>query len=183
MPKSLQKPDALTAALQYTLVNEGGFSNDAADHGGATRFGITRAEASRWLKRPVSVAEMREFPMDTAKAIYEAWYWLPLGCDKIIDGGVATCMFDIGVVRGIGVPPKYAQLICNEHGLGLVLDGHIGPKSLAAINSLNPHTFIPAFAEKAAAGFRSIAARNPSQEVFLRGWLNRAKRLLTLMKP
>ncbi len=171
----------LGKALDYTLANEGGYANMAADHGGATRFGITHIEASKWLKRPVSVDEMRNLPLDTAKAIYQAWYWLPLGCDQILDEGIAICMFDIGVVRGIGIPPKYAQLICNENGAGLSMDGHMGPKTIAAINSLGPKLFIPTFADKAASGFRSIVAQNQTQEVFLRGWLNRAKRMLTLL--
>lgn len=168
-------------ALDYTFVNEGGFSNDAADKGGATRFGITRSEASRWFRRPVSVQEMKEFPIEEAKKIYEAWYWRPVGCDKILATGVAICMFDIGVVRGIGVPPKYAQQICNAHGAQLVVDGHVGPLTLAAMNGLDHAVFIRDFSAKAESGFRSIVANNPSQSVFQVGWVNRARRLLTLI--
>lgn len=169
-------------ALDYTFVNEGGFSNDKNDPGGATRFGITKAEASRWRKRPVSVEEMKSFPVEEAKAIYKAWYWDSLSLDKVVSPGVAICMFDIGVVRGIGVPPKYAQQICNAHGADLVLDGHIGPKTIAAINATNPSVFIRDFSSKAEAGFRAIVARNASQSRFLKGWVNRAHRLLTLTK-
>lgn len=168
-------------AFNYTVGNEGGFSNDAADSGGATRFGITRGDASRWRNRPVSVAEMRVFPLSESKQIYEAWYWKPLACDGIHFAGVATAMFDIGVVRGIGVPPKYAQVICNQHGANLVIDGHIGPKTLAAINSISADVFIRAFADRVEQGFRSIVAGNASQKVFLKGWVARARRLLTLV--
>lgn len=172
---------AFEQALAYTFVNEGGFSNEKADHGGATMFGITRADASRWRRHPVSVSEMRDFPIEEAKEIYKAWYWGPVGSDKITHTGIAICMFDIGVVRGISVPPKYAQRICNEHGGSLVLDGHIGPKTLAAVNGMNPDLFIASFAEMVESGFRAIVTNNPTQKVFLKGWVVRARRLLTLL--
>jgi lysozyme family protein len=113
----------------------------------------------------------------TAKSIYYARYWTPLSLDKINDAGVAICMFDIGVVRGIGVPPRYAQAIAN-----VTVDGHIGEITLAAINAMKPADFITQFSAAVASGFRAIVAANPSQKVFLKGWLNRAKRLLTLIK-
>ncbi len=173
--------DNLDRALKFTFVNEGGYSDEPADHGGATsQYGVTQEELARWRHHPVTKNDVRNMTAAEATAIYDSWYWKPLGCDKIVSSGVATCMFDIGVVRGIGVPPKYAQVICNNHGASLVVDGHIGPKSLAAINSLAPATFIHDFAARAEQGFRSIVDGNPSQHVFLKGWVARAKRLLTL---
>jgi lysozyme family protein len=170
----------LDQALDYVFVNEGGFSNVPTDHGGATRYGITRAEASRWRRRPVSVEEMKAFPIAEAKAIYDAWYFKPLACDRISSPAVAIAMFDIGVVRGISVPPKYAQMICNAHGEHLTVDGHLGQLSLLAINKIDPAAFVRDFSAKAEAGFRAIAAK-PGQGIFLKGWVNRARRLLTLI--
>ncbi len=170
----------LEAALAYLAVNEGGFSNDTGDHGGATRFGITREDASCWLKRSVSVAEMQSFPYETAKAIYLAWYWLPLACNRISDEGIATAMFDIGVVRGIGIPPRYAQMTCNAHGSALKVDGHIGPLTLAAVNAMAPKAFLTTFEEYVELGFREIVQADFTQEKFLAGWTARARRLLSL---
>ncbi len=172
----------LDLALEYTFFDEGGYSDHPNDHGGATSgFGVTIGELARWRKRPVTKDEVRNMTAQEAKELYEAWYWKPLACDKIENANIAVCMFDIGVVRGIGIPPKYAQLICNAHGESLVVDGHIGPKTLAAINRINPSVFIRDFSVKAEAGFRAIVARDPSQRVFINGWINRAHRLLTLI--
>lgn len=172
----------LEKALDFVFVNEGGFSNDAQDRGGATRFGITREEASKWRGRSVSVPEMRNFPIAEAEQIYEAWYWKPLHCGEILHPGVATAMFDIGIVRGIGVPPKYAQSICVSYGAKLIEDGHMGPRTIAAINNIEAELFIEAFSTKARNGFLAIVATRPSQVVFIKGWLARAKRLLDLKK-
>lgn len=175
--------DNFKKALAYTFGNEGGYDNHPADHGGATNLGITRSELSRWLGHPASIEEVKNLPRKTAEDIYFRWYWTPLSCDKIESDIVAICMFDIGVVRGIGVPPKYAQRICNANGKPLVVDGHIGPKTLAAVNSLDPAIFVRDFSHLAESGFRAIVANNPSQQVFLRGWVRRAQRLITLLAP
>ncbi len=168
-------------AFTYTVGNEGNYSNDAHDSGGPTKYGITQHDLSVFLGHHASVQEVKDMPLATAKAIYQRSYWNALSLDKIDDYGKAACMFDIGVVRGIGVPPKYAQQICNQHGAHLTLDGHIGPLSLAAINEVPQAAFIRDFSVKTEAGFRAIVARNPSQHVFLNGWVNRAHRLLTLI--
>jgi len=170
-------------ALAYTFGNEGGYGNHPNDKGGPTNLGITQRELARWYGRPVTPQEVKELPRKVAEDIYFRWYWMPLGCEQIRSAEIAICMFDIGVVRGIGVPPKYAQRICNSKGKNLVLDGHIGPKTLEAINSLDPAIFVRDFSYLAEAGFRAIVAQNPSQQVFLKGWVRRAQRLITLLAP
>ncbi len=168
-------------AFKFTLGNEGGYTNDPADRGGPTNWGITQADYSAWCASPQSAADVKMMPQATAQSIYSHRYWYPLACDKIKNDGIGTAFFDIGVVRGIAVPPRYAQEICNTHGASLVLDGHIGPLTLAAINELDHVIFIKDFSARVEQGFRSIVSHNPSQHVFLRGWVNRARRLLTLI--
>ncbi len=174
--------DNFDRALQYTFKNEGGYSDHPADRGGATsRYGVTIEELSRWRKYPVSKQDVKNMPEAECRELYRAWYWKPLGCDRIIAPSIAVVCFDIGIVRGIGVPPRYAQEICNAHGAKLVIDGHIGPLTLQAINGMRHDVFIKDFAAKARNGFLTIVARRPSQVVFIKGWLNRANRLLTLI--
>jgi lysozyme family protein len=179
----LNPDDAFEEGFDYLLVDEGGYSNASNDRGGATRWGITRSEASKWLRRPVSVGEMKSLPIDTAKEIYRAWYWKAMACDKMEHENMAIAIFDLGVVRGVTLAPRYAQEICNDHGSTLVLDGHVGPKTLAALNEIDPALFVRAFSLRAEAGFRAIVERNPSQIVFLKGWVARARRLITLAGP
>lgn len=172
---------SLDLALEYTFKNEGSYSDHPSDHGGATSgFGVTIGELAKWRRHPVSKSDIKNMTAEEAKEIYEAWYWKPLGCDRIVNTGVAICVFDIGIVRGIGVPPKYIQRICNSHGTTLAIDGHVGPKTLAALNGMIPAVFINDFSQMAESGFRAIVDRNPSQGVFLKGWVNRARRLLKL---
>lgn len=171
-------------ALKYLGVNEGGFTNHPNDKGGATNYGITRSDLARWLRRSVTVDEVKNMTYQTAADIYEAWYWKSINLDKITNQAIAIALFDMGVLRGIGWPIKQAQAICIAHGYDLGksgADNDNGPKTQAALNAIDTKEFIEAYEGICEAGFRSIVARNPSQKVFLKGWLNRSKRLLTLV--
>jgi type VI secretion system secreted protein VgrG len=169
-------------ALDYIFANEGGFANQKNDRGGATKYGITIGTLSRWRHSPASVKDVKNLTQTEAKAIYRSWYWNSMDLDKILDRAISTSMFDIGIVRGVAVPPKYAQRICIKMGYSMPVDGHIGPKTIAGLNSLLAPRFVDEFASMAEQGFRSIVAGNASQGRFLRGWVNRARRLRTLVR-
>lgn len=168
-------------ALKYVLANENGFVNTKHDKGGATNFGITMATLARARRSAVSVQDVKELTVGEAGDIYWDYYWLPNSLDHIERGPIATCIFDIGVVRGITVAAKYAQEVCNKLGFELVIDGHIGPKSILGLNTVGEREFVHAYADRAAKGFKSIAYHNPTQEKFYDGWIARADRLRSLV--
>lgn len=72
---------SFSACLRHVLAMEGGFSNDPANHGGATNWGITAATLAHWRGRPVTAADVRTIPPGEARAIYHAsashWSGLP----------------------------------------------------------------------------------------------------------
>lgn len=174
------------SSFEYVLENEGGFSDDPGDSGGATNFGITHDDLAKFLGHSVSTNDVRQMSLSTAQAIYEAFYWSPLHLEGVMDDGMATCIFDTGVNRGISVGAKYAQIVCNQlasqtqKGRQLSVDGKIGPLSLTEINSYTSKEFISAYYELVKAGYDAIVAAHRSQQVFYRGWMNRANRLLSL---
>jgi lysozyme family protein len=153
-------------ALEYTFGNEGALSNDKFDKGGITKYGIILDDLKRvgWLATEDNIKNLTK---EDAKIIYKKLYWDPLNLDAIKNKGVSTCLFDIGVVRGTGIPPKYCVEIC-------------GINSANAINNYNSARFISEFSARSASGFNQIVARNPTQKRFINGWINRANRLLTL---
>lgn len=168
---------AFQKALEYVLANEGGYSNHENDRGGATQYGIIQSEYSRWLKRPATIQDMKSITKAIAGKIYYEWYWKPLKCDEIYGEAKAICIFDMGVNRGIGWPPKKIQAICNVEQ-----DGVIGPLTLRALNSLSDEYFVEEFSKIAEKSYEAIVRHNPSQRVFLKGWKRRARRMLTTLK-
>lgn len=176
-----QKAD-FNKALDFVLANEGGFSNDPEDSGGATNFGITHAELSLWVGHNTSVDDVKNMTKDVAKAIYAKNYWNPLNLDQIESTRVATVIFDQGVNGGLMKAGEWAQICCNViDQANLEVDGQIGPKTADALNRVYTVQFIQTFSALSWAYYIRRVVEAPSQKVFLNGWIARAKRYLTLL--
>jgi len=116
------------AAVDHVLKSEGGYSDHAADPGGRTRYGITEAVARQVGYK----GDMRELPLDLAKRIYKDRYWDTVKAEQL-PPAVRYVVFDAAVNSGPGQAVKWLQ-----RALGVVDDGVIGPKTLAAANAANP---------------------------------------------
>jgi lysozyme family protein len=86
-----QKIDAL-------IGREGGYSNNTADAGGETMWGITVAAARAFGY----AGPMRELPRATAMQIYRSRYWAQPKFDLVdaVSPALAEKLFDIGVNAG-----------------------------------------------------------------------------------
>lgn len=159
-------------ALDFVLKKEGGYVNHPADRGGPTNYGITQKTYEQWLGRKVTADDIRLMPLSHAQQIYFERYWKPVGGDAIKNFGIALALFDQAVNRGVSTVIKQAQAI-----LGVTQDGVMGNQTLAKLNAANPNDFLMAFIQRAEQSYRAIVERNPSQAVFLKGWLNRINSL------
>lgn len=168
-------------AIDFTLQNEGGFSDNPNDSGGATNFGITQETYSRFVGRPVSVEEVKAMPLQDAKTIYERSYWAPLDLNNFAYQPSATALFDMGVNLGVVTAARLAQEACCDVGINLVVDGILGATSCEKINQLGPDFMTP-FHTRVVSHYEQIVANNPKDHVFLGGWMNRANKLLTLIQ-
>lgn len=121
--------DAFTALIG----NEGGYSNNPADPGGETMFGITArvARANGYL------GAMLDLPLSTAKAIAKKSYWDVARCDDL-EPRLAFQVFD--TVYNGGQPVKWLQ-----QAAGAVPDGVMGPATLAALRQADPLKIIMRF--------------------------------------
>jgi lysozyme family protein len=156
-------------AMAYVLENEGGDSDHPLDRGKATRFGITAATATR---HGLNVRTMT-FPQ--VVEVYRSEYWQ--GYERIADETLSIKVFDFAVNAGNGTANKTLQRAANDLGMRLEVDGVIGPKTLIAVNSLDPDVLLRRFAERQLGHYQEIVNRDPSQAVFANGWRNRAARV------
>jgi lysozyme family protein len=172
--------DILEQALKFTFGNEGGYSNDPADHGGATNFGIIQRTLDHWngihpeLNFP---ADVKNLTMEQAEVIYRADYWR---WDGIIDGRIQIKLFDIAVNAGIQRAVKILQQAVNhiKQTKWLAEDGMLGSKTEGEANAISPVILLNGICEQQKAFYYAIVARDDSQRKFLKGWLKRAD-----MKP
>ena len=162
--------DRFSKFLDYIFKVEGGFTDDENDRGGATNFGIIEEEAREFGY----TGDMRNLTKDFAKNIYLKKYYLGNKLDKVINNKVALSIFDWAVnSEGRGI--KKAQIIANRFGANLVIDGIVGKKTLEAINAIDPKMFLNEYHEMQRTFYKNLAARDSSQEGFLKGWLNRVE--------
>lgn len=151
-------------AFETLLKHEGGYVNSAADPGGATRFGVTEAVA-----REVGYkGDMRELPLDLAKRIYKDKYWDSVKAEEL-PPAVRYAVFDGAVNSGPGQSIKWLQ-----RSLGMLDDGIIGPKTLAAVNAANPDSLRMRILGQRLKFMASLA----NWPAFSRGWANRIASLM-----
>jgi lysozyme family protein len=85
-------------AIPLILLHEGEeYTNDPADPGGPTKWGVTIPD----LPRGATAADIEALTRDQAKAIYLAKYWNHLRGDEIPQQQVADIYFDIAVAQGL----------------------------------------------------------------------------------
>lgn len=163
-------------ALDYLFANEGGFSNHSQDRGGATKYGITKRTYSEYRGQQVTDGDVFSMPMDIAEKVYKKLYWDALMLDKVDSQAVATALFDQAVNRGVGAMLRNIYKL-----LGISAGISIGNKTIEAINKEDPSELVKQISDNALEAYNDIISKNPSQEVFRKGWEARANRILTLI--
>jgi len=150
-------------AISKTLVHEGGskFTDDANDHGGATKYGISQ--------RSYPDVDIKNLTEGQAKDIYQRDYWNRVRGDDIHSQIIAENIFDTCVNMGVKSGSKLAQL-----SMGIEpADGIIGSQSLRVINSADEKLFSAKFALEKMQRYADICTADSSQKKYLLGWLNR----------
>lgn len=173
--------DTLDEALAYLFRDEGtAYTNDPNDSGGPTKFGVTQRAYISFLGRWVSPDEIAALTPAQAKVFYQSRYWSPLACDRMANSGIATAIFDCGVLYGVGTAAILAQKALSLSGAQLKFDGVLGDKSLAVLNIVKPEEFLRNLHAFLLQRIDSVIKLDPKNERFRKGWTNRADRLLTL---
>jgi len=113
---------AFDQAFERLMGHEGSYSNNPADPGGETMWGITVAVAhANGYQGP-----MKDMPVDVAKAIYRARYWDGPGIVNL-PADVQFCVFDGAVNSGAAQSIKWLQ-----RALDVPADGVLGPLTIKA---------------------------------------------------
>ena len=153
-------------AITKLLKDEGGYVWNKHDSGGETNFGIS--------KRSYPNVDIKALTIEKAKDIYYTDFWKTGPYDALACAPLAEKTFNTAVNAGNSRAFKLLQQAANACGAKLVVDGAIGPKTIAAVNSLDGSKVLAAYRTEQANFYKGIVQRDPSQAVFLKGWLNRA---------
>lgn len=155
--------DVNTTIILEILRREGGLTNNPRDAGGRTDKGISeRAHPDVWRDNQVTLEE--------ATDIYRRKYLEGPRIAEIVDPRLRAQMADIAVNSGPGVAIQKLQGL-----VGAKVDGVLGPKTLALVNTHpEPIRLNNLLALERVKMIGRIVQKNPSQSVFLVGWINRA---------
>lgn len=160
---------------------EGVYSDNKADRGGKTKYGITEATLRRaFLRGIVPHQEIAKLKKEEAAVIYKAFYWDVMRLDEITDQDIANEMFECGINCGPGVAISFLQNSLRAIDQVTEVDGIIGNQTLAALGSAVTKWATVLFNTmnyQQGMYYMKICQGDASQLTFLNGWLN--KRVIT----
>lgn len=166
---------------------EGGqaFTDDPADSGGATRWGITEERA----RQSGYTGDMRTMPRPVAERIYAEDYWDAVRGDDLaaLSPAVAFEVVDTGVNMGPERAVSFLQRALNVFNLNgrlyadMKVDGLAGPITVNALED-----YLAARSEAAllkalnclqGAAYLELAERREKDERFVYGWIQQRVKL------
>ena len=129
-PADQQGSSRFDACMPFIFKAEGGYSDNPADPGGPTNFGITLGTLRAYEGNPNLTAEdVKTLTQAMAREIYRTAYWNRMQCGAL-PAGLDLEVFDFGVNSGPAESVKTLQRL-----VGVTQDGSVGPITLAALGS------------------------------------------------
>jgi len=173
------------------VAREGGFVNDPADPGGATKYGVTLGTL-RGLgldltgDGKVSEADVRALSRAQAEAIFVEHYFRRPGIAALPETLHAS-VFDMYVNAGANAV-KVLQRLLTEMGFACTSDGAIGPQTIAAAEqaaAAAPDHLADAYGIARRNYYYSLADARPASRKYARkrdggkgGWITRAEEFI-----
>lgn len=148
-----------------------GIVKNLMDGGGRTRYGIAEFKHTNL---PVDFYTCSpNIALPKAETVYTNEYWNRFCGDQILDDGVASCLLSFSINDGTGREIMLLQQVLGFNSR----DGIMGPVTLVATNKMNPTTLAAQLRQEQAQFYQMLVAKQPTDERFLQGWLNRARRV------
>lgn len=142
---------------------EGELSDHPKDTGGLTKFGISQ--------KAFPNLDIAKLTVKDAKLIYYKYYWIAARCHDL-PVYLRLIHFDTAVNFGVKKSIKILQTAIT----GIQVDGVFGQQTFQ-----NAHRCTLAqYTAQRCLEYGKIVAKNPSQRVFLVGWMNRVVKVVHL---
>jgi lysozyme family protein len=164
--------DRFSECLAFVLEREGGFVDHPADKGGATNKGITQAVYNAYLgHKHFQQRSVLYIADDEVAEIYKSSYWNATRCDDL-PKPLDLVMFDAAVNHGIFQAIKFLQ-----RGINSSVDGIVGPATgsalTSALNIKGAYAIATSIITQREIFYHRLVNVNPSQGVFMKGWMAR----------
>jgi len=168
-PADQQGSSRFDACMPFIFKAEGGYSDNPADPGGPTNFGITLATLRAYEGNPnLTADDVKKLTSAVAREIYRTAYWNRMQCGAL-PAGLDLEVFDFGVNSGPAESVKTLQGL-----VGVTQDGSVGPITLAAVRQFNIGDLSGRFAHARLAFYQSL-----NMPEFEQGWATRVAQIQT----
>lgn len=154
--------------IAVILSHEGSvYTNDPADAGGPTRWGITLANLSSWRGHSCTANDVRTLTRDEAAAIYRAQYIRPF--DQLATSSLRVNVIDMGVNAGV----RRATMLLQQM-VGVTVDAWLGPETVGALAPLDLTIWNTVYVGLRLAYYEDLIRTKPRNVKWRRGWRIRA---------
>ena len=167
--------DTFERALSFVLRWEGGYRlhrNPTETH--YTYAGIYQKAYPRWEGWKYIFSGEEEKAKELVKEFYRLNFWKRLKCDHM-PPKVAVAVFDTGVNLGVRRSARGLQKT-----LGVVADGIIGPKTIAAVNRANEEELVREFLKRRVIYYSKLSCEKFN--IYKRGWVSRVFDLMKFLE-
>lgn len=131
--------------LNFILKWEGGYVNNPADPGGATKWGITQRTYNQWrIDQNKQANDVKDMSREEMETIYRTQYWRDSW--ESLGFPLAACLMDTAVNMGIGRAQKFLELCGGDY---------------------------VRFMQLRIARYKDLIINNPKLKQFENGWMNR----------
>lgn len=146
---------------------EGGYVYHPADKGGPTNAGVTLRTYQDFYGEDKTKDDLKDIPYGEWCHIMKVGYWDKCKADKIENQSLAELIADWCVNSGTTAIRRVQEIV------GCKPDGIVGPITLSLINSNDPKSLHERIWNARHQHYINIVKRDPSQKVFMNGWMNR----------
>jgi lysozyme family protein len=146
---------------------EGGYINHPDDSAGPTNKGITIQTYRAYCGQEKTIKDLQNMSYGTWQNIMKDLYWDKCKADEIMNQSLAELIVDWCVNSGLVGIRKMQEVV------GVKPDGIVGPKTLSAINGADAEQLFDRIWKARQQFYINIVKKNPRQQVFMNGWMNR----------
>lgn len=122
-------------SMTRVFEDEGGYTNDKADPGGPTNFGITIADARMYWKTNATADDVKKMPKAVASDIYAKHYASPIKYDTL-PAGVDYAVLDYAINSGVSRALRVLSAAQLTHKNSIEIINYIYDERLAFFKRL-----------------------------------------------